>query len=98
MREFYILLDDQGNYMEAGPRGYTHREFGQGVPRLFKTLGHAKNALRLWLAGKIVQRPSRNLDFYGADDDVELESIPVPERHLRQIEIVKATILLGDTK
>jgi len=89
---FYMLVDDRGDYMLAGPRGHTHRPFGQGVPRLFATRAHAKNAARCWQAGKTIVSYSLDLLSFGAPDDARLDIVPVPERKERSVLIEEVTL------
>lgn len=81
-----------GNYLQACYRGNSwwegEKAKGSDVPKLFKTLGHARTWRTNWLKGRVVKRYITS-DF---DEHVELDYEPVPSRTHDQIEIVKVTL------
>lgn len=87
---YAIRHKETGNYLQACYRGssWWEGEKGKGsdVPKLFKTLGHAKTWKTNWLKGRVVKRYS-NFDEY-----TEFDYEPVPSRQRNQIEIVKVTL------
>ena len=102
MTVFHILKDlDTGDYMPnplgRGGRGGTHQELapaGSGVPpRLYTSKQAAFSSLRWWLRGVTsVTTQCWSDPFEGGECDESWHTEPVPERRLRNMDVIEMEI------
>ncbi|UFK26614.1 hypothetical protein [Roseobacter phage RDJL3] len=102
MTTFYIIKDlDTGDYMPnplgRGGRGGTHQELapaGSGVPpRLYTSSQSAFASLRWWLKGRTsVTQVCYSDPFEGSECDESWHTEDVPERRLKNMDVVELEI------
>lgn len=93
---YAIRHKPSGNFLPDRPKGWryghTYTEptpIGETIPRLFAKPGHAKLALRHWLAGHHTARySSSSWEIPNILDEVDIEVKPVPSRKAEDMEIV----------
>lgn len=82
---FCLMHLPTGKTMPPGGRGYTRREFTHNCPRIFRLHGHADNALRWFLEGKVRV-------YYSREGDEDWSVSPVAGRIPEEYAVVPITI------
>lgn len=98
-KKWISALDDNGAIRS---KGFTHAHLSDTeTPRLFHNMNSARNALTVWLKGKLVAKrtPFRGVDsFYDEGEDVEMICTPQEDRKRNEMEIVPCKIIVLETK
>lgn len=94
--DWISALDEMGNVRS---KGFTHAHLSKDdqPPRLFHSMNAARNALRVWLSGKLIAKhtPYQSMgSLYLEEENVEMVRTPCPERRAEDMEIVPCKIVV----
>ena len=97
MQNVFAIRQKSTGLFLPGPSGRTGGSWveptADAPPRIFKNHHSAACAIRAWLMGHFKTVVTHRMDMWGADEDVELDVIPVEGRAADDMEVVELKLV-----